>query len=170
MNRHCSRKCKIWATVMGFVETPREFDPRGQSDDDPLKIFVFAPCKVLTDGVIFILPYYFLAFIFLMLSPASSTLCDECTILSSTASATVGSPMASYQLPTGSCEDTTIAFLPCRSSMISCSIGRSFASIGTRKASSRISSWHLSIFFSSVSIVPFALATFSMPSSFDVLA
>ena len=31
MNRHCSRKCKIWATVMGFVETPREFDPRGQT-------------------------------------------------------------------------------------------------------------------------------------------
>lgn len=69
-----------------------------------------------------------------MLSSASSTLCDECTILSSTASATVGSPMASYQLPTGSCEDITIAFLPCRSSMISSSIGRSFASIGTRNA------------------------------------
>ena len=93
------------------VEKPREFAPRGQSDDDPLKLFIFDPCKVLTDGVIFILPYYFFAFILRMLSPVSSILCDECTILSSTASATVGSPMASYQLATGSCEDMTIAFL-----------------------------------------------------------
>lgn len=94
-----------------LLEKPRDFDPRGQSDDDPLKLFIFDPCKVLTDGVIFILPYYFFAFILRMLSPVSSILCDECSILSSTASATVGSPMASYQLATGSCEDMTIAFL-----------------------------------------------------------
>ncbi len=94
-----------------LLEKPREFDPRGQSDADPLRLFIFDPCKVLTDGVIFILPCYFFAFILRMLSPVSSILCDECTILSSTASATVGSPMASYQLATGSCEDMTIAFL-----------------------------------------------------------
>ena len=86
------------------MEKPREFDPRGQSDDDPLKLFVFDPYKVLTDGVNFILPYFFLALILRRLSPASSIRCAECTILSSTASATVGSPMASYQLDTGSCE------------------------------------------------------------------
>ena len=95
-----------------LLEKPREFAPRGQSDDDPLKPFIFDPCKVLADGVIFILPCYFFAFILRMLSPVSSILCDECTILSSTASATVGSPMASYQFATGSCDDMTIAFLP----------------------------------------------------------
>ena len=93
------------------LEKPREFDPRGQSDDDPLNLFIFDPYKVLTDGAIFVLPYYFFAFILRMISPVSSILCDECTILSSTASATVGSPMASYQLATGSCEDMTIAFV-----------------------------------------------------------
>ena len=41
-----------------MLEKPREFDPRGQSDDDPLKLFIFDPCKVLTDGVIFILLQY----------------------------------------------------------------------------------------------------------------
>ncbi len=113
MNDHCLLIPFIWAVshLQRLVEKPREFDPRGQSDDDPLELFIFDPCKVLTDGVIFILPYYFFAFILRMLSPVSSILCDECTILSSTASATVGSPMASYQLATGSCEDMTIAFL-----------------------------------------------------------
>ena len=72
------------------LEKPRAFDPRGQSGVDPRKPFCFDPCKVLTDGVIFILPDYFLAFIFLMLSPVSSIRCDEWTILSSTASATAG--------------------------------------------------------------------------------
>ena len=65
-----------------WLEKPREFDPRGQSDDDPLKLFIFDPCKVLTDGVFFILPCYFFAFILRMLLPVSSILCDECTILS----------------------------------------------------------------------------------------
>ena len=50
-----------------MLEKPRAFDPRGQSGVDPRKPFCFDPCKVLTDGVIFILPDYFLAFIFLML-------------------------------------------------------------------------------------------------------
>ena len=93
------------------VEKPRVFDPRGQSGVDPRKPFCFDPCKVLTDGVIFILPDYFLAFIFLMLSPVSSIRCDECTILSSTASATAWSPIASYQFSTGSCDAITIVFL-----------------------------------------------------------
>ena len=35
------------------VEKPRAFDPRGQSDVDPRKIFYFDPSKVLTGGVIF---------------------------------------------------------------------------------------------------------------------
>ena len=93
------------------LEKPRAFDPRGQSGVDPRKPFCFDPCKVLTDGVIFILPDYFLAFIFLMLSPVSSIRCDEWTILSSTASATAWSPMASYQFSTGSCDAITIDFL-----------------------------------------------------------
>ena len=94
-----------------YMEKPRAFDPRGQSGVDPRKPFCFDPCKVLTDGVIFILPDYFLAFIFLMLSPVSSIRCDEWTILSSTASATAWSPMASYQFSTGSCDAITIDFL-----------------------------------------------------------
>lgn len=152
------------------LEKPQLFDPRGQSFIDPLQPFILAPFKVLTDGVNFILPYFFLALILRRLSPASSIRCAECTILSSTASATVGSPMASYKLYTGSCEDTTIDFLPCRSSMRSNRIERSLTTIDTRKASSRMSSWHLSIFFSSFSKVPFTFATFSMPSSLVVFA
>ena len=93
------------------MEKPRAFDPRRQSGVDPRKPFCFDPCKVLTDGVIFILPDYFLAFIFLMLSPVSSIRCDEWTILSSTASATAWSPIASYQFSTGSCDAITIDFL-----------------------------------------------------------
>ena len=27
------------------LEKPREFNPRGQSDDDPLKLFIFDPVK-----------------------------------------------------------------------------------------------------------------------------
>ena len=38
------------------VEKPSAFDPRGQSDVDPRKLFYFDPSKVLTGGVIFILP------------------------------------------------------------------------------------------------------------------
>ena len=38
------------------LEKPSAFDPRGQSDVDPRKLFYFAPSKVLTGGVIFILP------------------------------------------------------------------------------------------------------------------
>ena len=38
------------------MEKPSAFDPRGQSDVDPRKLFYFDPSKVLTGGVIFILP------------------------------------------------------------------------------------------------------------------
>ena len=38
------------------LEKPSAFDPRGQSDVDPRKLFYFDPSKVLTGGVIFILP------------------------------------------------------------------------------------------------------------------
>jgi len=38
------------------LEKPSVFDPRGQSDVDPRKLFYFDPSKVLTGGVIFILP------------------------------------------------------------------------------------------------------------------
>ena len=38
------------------MEKPSVFDPRGQSDVDPRKLFYFDPSKVLTGGVIFILP------------------------------------------------------------------------------------------------------------------
>ncbi len=37
------------------LEKPSVFDPRGQSDVDPRKLFYFDPSKVLTGGVIFIL-------------------------------------------------------------------------------------------------------------------
>ena len=40
------------------MEKPSAFDPRGQSDVDPRKLFYFDPSKVLTGGVIFILPCY----------------------------------------------------------------------------------------------------------------
>ena len=39
-----------------MLEKPRAFDPRGQSEVDPRKLFYFDPSKVLTGGVIFILP------------------------------------------------------------------------------------------------------------------
>ena len=39
-----------------ILEKPSVFDPRGQSDVDPRKLFYFDPSKVLTGGVIFILP------------------------------------------------------------------------------------------------------------------
>ena len=45
-------KRKIYAEL----EKPSAFDPRGQSDVDPRKLFYFDPSKVLTGGVIFILP------------------------------------------------------------------------------------------------------------------
>jgi len=38
------------------VEKPSAFAPRGQSDVDPRKLFYFDPSKVLTGGIIFILP------------------------------------------------------------------------------------------------------------------
>lgn len=102
----------------------------------------------------FILVYlFFPALIFRTLSPVSSIWCAECTIRSSTAFATVGSPMASYQLDTGICEVMTMDFLPCLFSMMSSRIGCSLASSGTRKRSPRISSGHRSIFRSSVSII-----------------
>ena len=40
------------------LEKPSVFDPRGQSDVDPRKLFYFDPSKVLTGGVIFILPCF----------------------------------------------------------------------------------------------------------------
>ena len=133
------KSTSVSVSSMG-LEKPRVFDPRGQSNVDPRKLFCFDPCKVLTDRVIFIMPYYFLSFILRMLSPVSSIRCAVCTILSSTASATAGSPIASYQLSTGSWDASTIDFLSWRSSMMSSSMGRSFASSGTRKASSSMSS------------------------------
>ena len=45
-----------WAFQAGLLEKPSAFDPRGQSDVDPRKLFYFDPSKVLTGGVIFILP------------------------------------------------------------------------------------------------------------------
>ena len=61
--------------------------------------------KVLTDGVIIILVYFPLyAAILRTLSPVSSIRCAVCIIRSIMASATVGSPIASYQLSVGSCE------------------------------------------------------------------
>ena len=152
------------------MEKPRAFDPRGQSGADPVKTFFLDPHKVLADGVIFILPCYFLAYILRMLSPVSSMRWAVWTILSRMASATVGSPMASYQLETGSCEDMMIDLRPWRSSIMSSRMGRSLASMGTRNASSSMSSLQRSIFLSSVSSVPLALATLSMLSSLVVLA
>lgn len=102
---------------------------------------------------------FFPALIFHTLSPVSSI----CTIRSSTAFATVGSPMASYQLDTGICEVMTMDFLPCLFSMMSSRTGCSLASSGTRKRSSRISSRHRSIFRSSVSIVPLGLCHLQCP-------
>jgi len=57
-----------------------------------------------------------------------------------------------------------------RSSMMSSNIGRSFASSGTRKRSSRMSSWQRSIFLSSVSRLFLTFATLSSPSSLEALA
>ena len=48
--------------VLEEVEKPSAFDPRGQSDVDPRKLFYFDPSKVLTGGVIFILPCLLLGF------------------------------------------------------------------------------------------------------------
>ena len=45
-----------------MMEKPSVFDPRGQSDVDPRKLFYFDPSKVLTGGVIFILPCLLLGF------------------------------------------------------------------------------------------------------------
>ena len=39
-----------------ILEKPSVFDPRGQSDVAPRKLFYFDPSKVLTGGGIFILP------------------------------------------------------------------------------------------------------------------
>ena len=52
--------CKFMNNVHNLnlppLEKPSAFDPRGQSDVDPRKLFYFDPSKVLTGGVIFILP------------------------------------------------------------------------------------------------------------------
>ena len=85
------------------------------------------------------------------------------------ASAIVGSPTMSYQLEEGYCDVMMMDFRSCLSSMMSSSMGRSLASRGTMNRSSRMSSWHRSIFLSSVSSVPLTLATFSVPSSFGAL-
>ena len=76
------------------------------------------------------------------------------------ASATVGFPIASYQLSVGSCEVMMIDLRPCRSSIISSRIGRSLASRFTRNRSSNMSSVLRSILLSSDSSVPFNFATF----------
>ena len=56
------------------MEKSRTFDPRGHSGADPVKTFSFDHKKVPADGVIFILSFYFLAYILRMLSPVSSIL------------------------------------------------------------------------------------------------
>ena len=86
------------------------------------------------------------------------------------ASATVGSPTMSYQLEEGYCEVMMMDLRSWRSSMMSSNIGRSFASSGTRKRSSRMSSWQRSIFLSSVSRLFLTFATLSSPSSLEALA
>lgn len=113
--------------------------------------------------------YFFLALIFLIESPVSSILCAVCTILSRIASATVGSPIASYQLSTGSCDVIMIDFNPCQSSIISIRIDPSLASSPIRNRSLRMNSEHFSIFFISASIVPLFLAILNCPISFDAL-
>ena len=50
------RKLLIYKEFLVNVEKPSVFDPRGQSDVDPRKLFYFDPSKVLTGVVIFILP------------------------------------------------------------------------------------------------------------------
>lgn len=84
-----------------ILEKPRVFAPRGRSCADPRKRFYFDPQKALAGGGIFISPYL-PALILRMLSPVSSIWWAVWTMRSSTASATVGSPIASYLLDTGS--------------------------------------------------------------------
>lgn len=90
-------------TMLLQLEKPRVRDPLSQSAIDPRFLFSIDPYKVLAGGVNFILDYlpFFPAFILRTLSPDSSMRCAEWTMRSRIASATVGSPTASYQFDTG---------------------------------------------------------------------
>ena len=142
------------------LEKPSAFDPRGQSDVDPRKLFYFDPSKALTGGVIFILPCF-------TSWPSSYGYFRQrarCSVMSvrfgqARHRRQPGHRWHHTSFPQGAKEAMTIDFLSWRSSMISSRMGRSLASSGTRKASSRMSSRHCSIFFSSVSMVFLAFAT-----------
>ena len=83
--------------------------------------------------------YYCLLIFRLMDSPFNSNLCEEWTILSKIASATVFSSNSSCQTLTGICEVMMVAFLACLSSMRSSSVSCLCASMVCNPKSSSIS-------------------------------
>lgn len=166
-----------------LLENPLKLSPLIHSNLTPVKFFHSSILIILVFFLFFlsVIPGYTLNFVykyndsFLLLhfrsdSPKSSMRIAWCTILSRTASAIVFSPITSYQSLTGTCDVMTVDFLPCLSSMMSIRFIRPRESKGCMPKSSNMSMSNLSIFLSSCRIVPFALATLSIPISLDVLA